>query len=131
MMNDNVELLLPRAFAYIVDALVIYFIMNFWPDSWYIYSPFATRFAVSVLYFSLMECFLSGSVGKLLVGLKVVDDADGDSASLLKLIVRNVVKTVSISFYFFSIATVPFFGRSIHDIAAKTDVDEDYEDDDE
>ena len=129
-MPDSISLMFPRAFAYIVDALAIYFIMMFIPPSSYIHSEFATRFAVGALYFTLTEAAMAGSIGKKLVGLKVVDDY-GDSAGIFRLLIRNILKMASISYYFFSYATVLFFGRALHDIIAHTDVDEDYYDDDD
>ncbi len=128
-MPEGISLLFPRAFAYIVDALVIYSIMTFIPPSSYIHSSgFFTRFAVGVLYFTVSEMIMAASIGKKLVGLKIVDDY-GDDAGLFRLLIRNILKMIGISYYFFTYVPVIFFGRSLHDIIAHTDVEEeDYDD---
>ena len=128
-MFQAIELLLPRGFAYLVDVLIIFLVMRVIPQSMMIRDETTTQFLLGFLYFFITEFQFSGSVGKQLVGLRVVDDY-GDDADVKQLILRNIIKIVGIYFYFFTYATIPFFGKALQDLMSGTDIVEDYEDDD-
>ncbi len=127
-MFQALELLLPRGFAYLVDVLIIFLVMRVIPSSMMVRDESTTQFLLCFLYFLITELRFSGSVGKQLVGLRVSDDY-GDDADIKQLVLRNIIKIVGIYFYFFTYATIPFFGKALQDLMSGTDVVEDDEDD--
>ena len=124
------KLLLPRAFAYIVDAIVLHFLWAMYPDSMIFYTPAVTMILFATAYMAVMEIAMDATIGKKIVGLRVETD-DGDSPSAISLVVRNFLKAAGIHYFFVTYATVPFFGKALHDMVARTSVEEDYGDEDD
>ncbi len=123
-------LLLPRAFAYIVDAIVLHFLWAMYPESLIFYTPDTTMILLATAYMAVMEIAMDATIGKKIVGLRV-ETIDGDSPSAISLIIRNLLKAAGIHYFFVTYFTVPFFGKALHDMVARTDIEEDYGDDDE
>jgi uncharacterized RDD family membrane protein YckC len=65
-----------------------------WAYGWFVTDPLCLFFlAVMFLYFVLSEGLAGATIGKRIVGLRIVR-ADGDSASLVSALVRNLLRAV-------------------------------------
>ena len=65
-----------------------------WARGWFITDPLCLSFlAVMFLYFVLLEGFAGGTAGKLLLGLRVVDETGG-AVGLGRSLLRNVLRPI-------------------------------------
>ena len=123
-------MLLPRGFAYVVDTLIMYALFKIYPESLIIGTPTYTYLALMMIYLSVMEIYAGATVGKKLVGLCVSDEY-GYEASAIRILLRNFIKIAGLNFFFLTYITVPFTGKAVHDMLARTDVEEDFDDEDD
>ena len=65
-----------------------------WASGWFITDPLCLTFlAIIILYFILLEGLAGATIGKLIMGIRVVD-IKGDKPGLMKSLVRNVLRAV-------------------------------------
>lgn len=111
--------LIDRALALLIDMLVLSFLTYFFAG---ILRGKGLAIFLPFVYYALMESSsYQASIGKLMMGLKVVD-MDGFALDLKQAMIRSIVKVVTLPFSML-IYLVPLFTRyrqGLHDLAAGT-----------
>ena len=112
-----------RIGSYLID-LVVLILLNFplavlaGKISAYLPSNYILVFTpVWMLYFFLMEWLLKGTVGKKIVGIRIITDGDNKSVTVFQYFVRSAIKMIPV------INIILFFNekrKGCHDFVAKT-----------
>ncbi|MFW5928698.1 MAG: RDD family protein, partial [Thermoplasmatota archaeon] len=131
-MDERINKLSYRIMAYIIDLIIIiipiflilYYLLQqgiigieivsgtpTFKGRTVLFAILSLSISIQFLYFTILEWFLGGSLGKLLLGLRVMDD-DFEKLSFIQSAARNAGRYADIMLFFYIISIVLIFHSS-------------------